>query len=149
MHLLHSLSGHLSRRSNHVAVPDCLRKKSLAKVKEGIMTKIATPFQIITDLPDLFTSIPAESIVSRTLIAQPMLRVVLFGFAAGQELTEHKTPMAATIQILSGEAELVLGEEVVEVRPGALIYMAPNLPHSVRAHTDMQMVLTMAKAGPE
>ena len=111
------------------------------------MTKTNSPFQIIADLPNLLDSIPAESIVSRTLIAEPMLRVVLFGFAAGQELTEHKTPMAASIQVLSGEADLTLGEEVIKVSPGALIYMEPNLPHSVRAHTDMQMVLTMAKAG--
>jgi quercetin dioxygenase-like cupin family protein len=102
-------------------------------------------FHMIPDLPGLLSTIPAESIVSRTLIAEPALRVVHFGFAAGQELTEHKTPMAATIQVLSGDADLTLGEEIIEVRPGALIYMAPNLPHSVRARTEMQMVLTMVK----
>lgn len=93
------------------------------------------------------TDIPAESIVSRTVIAESALRVILFGFAPGQELTEHKTPMAATIQILAGEGTLVLGEDTVDARPGDLVYMPPNLPHSVLAHTALTMLLTMVKDG--
>src|ERR1019366_2232617 len=36
-------------------------------------------------------------------------RVVLFGFAEGQELTEHTSTQSAVVQILSGECEFSLG----------------------------------------
>ena len=35
------------------------------------------------------TQFAANGIVSRTLMRAPNVRVVLFGFAEGQELTEH------------------------------------------------------------
>lgn len=107
---------------------------------------MTSPYKYIESIAKELAEIPAESIVSRTLIAEPALRVVLFGFAPGQELTEHKTPMAATIQIVAGEGRLVLGEESIDVVAGDLIYMAPNLPHSVLAHSALTMILTMAKA---
>jgi len=102
-------------------------------------------YTYIADPLAQLTEIPTESIVSRTLIAEPAVRVILFGFASGQELTEHKTPMAATIQILEGEGTMVLGEEPVAVNAGDLIYMSPNLPHSVQAHTALKLILTMVK----
>jgi quercetin dioxygenase-like cupin family protein len=106
---------------------------------------MTTTYRYIADPVAQLTEIPAESIVSRTLIAEPAMRVILFGFAAGQELTEHKTPMAASIQILDGEGQVTLGEDDVAVKAGDLIYMPPNLPHSVRANTPLKMILIMAK----
>lgn len=106
-----------------------------------------TPYKKIDSVALPITEIAADSIVSRTLVAEPALRVVLFGFAPGQELTEHKTPMAATIQIIAGEGTLVLGDETTPAQPGDLFYMQPNLPHSVKAETTLTMLLTMVKAG--
>lgn len=104
-----------------------------------------TIYKIIDNLQTQFAEIPADSIVSRTLTKEPALNVTLFGFAAGQSLTEHKSPMAATIQILSGQARLTLGEETIDVTAGAWIYMPPNLQHGVEAQTDLIMLLTLAK----
>ena len=108
-------------------------------------TATETQFQTFDHVHDMIDSIPEGSIVSRTILASPWLRIVLFGFDAGQELTEHKTPMAATIQILDGTGVVMLGDQPQPVEPGALIYMAPNLAHSVRAETPLTMLLTMVK----
>ncbi len=102
-------------------------------------------FVHIPNLSALLTEIPGDSIVSRTVLNEQSARVILFGFAPGQELTEHRTPMAAIIHILAGEGRITLGEEAVDVAPGTLIYMPPNLPHSVLARTELQMLLTMIK----
>lgn len=104
-----------------------------------------TPHKKIDAVALPMSDIAVDSIVSRTVVAEPALRVVLFGFAPGQELTEHKTPMAATIQIIAGEGTLVLGEETLPAGPGDLFYMQPNLPHSVKAETSLTMLLTMVK----
>jgi quercetin dioxygenase-like cupin family protein len=97
-------------------------------------------------------SLPAETqfvpngIASRTLMRTPGSRVVLFGFAAGQELTEHTSPHHALVQILSGACEFGLGGAWQQVKAGDVIYMPPNLPHAVKATEQFSMLLTLFKA---
>ena len=91
------------------------------------------------------TKFAANGIVSRTLLRTANSRVVLFGFAEGQELTEHTSTQHAVIQILSGECEFSLAGKPHMVKAGDLIYMPPNLPHAVRATTQFSMLLTFSK----
>lgn len=89
--------------------------------------------------------LPADGILSRTVYQDEQLRAVLFGFAAGQELSEHTASVPAIIHILQGEARLTLGGEVREAAPGAWVRMEANLPHSVFAKTPVVMLLLMLK----
>ena len=93
------------------------------------------------------TQFAANGIVSRTLLRAANLRVVLFGFAEGQELTEHTSTQCAVIQILSGECEFSLSGKPRAVKAGDLLYMPPRLPHSVRATKQFSMLLTLCKSG--
>jgi quercetin dioxygenase-like cupin family protein len=96
-------------------------------------------------------SLPAETrfvpngVASRTLLRTANSRVVLFGFAEGQELTEHTSTQHALIQILSGECEFFLAGKPCELKAGNLIYMPPDLPHAVKATKQFSMVLTLFK----
>ena len=63
--------------------------------------------------------VPEKGILSHTLFNDDAIKLVLFGFAPGQELTAHTAPMPATIQILSGNAEIMLGADTVEAAPDA------------------------------
>jgi quercetin dioxygenase-like cupin family protein len=91
------------------------------------------------------TRFAPNGIVSRTLLRTANSRVVLFGFAEGQELTEHTSTQHAVIQILSGECEFSLAGKLHTLKAGDLLYMPPNLPHSVRAITQFSMLLTFSK----
>lgn len=91
------------------------------------------------------TKFAPNGIVSRTLLRTANSRVVLFGFAQGQELTEHTSTQHAVVQILSGECEFSLGGQPHPVRAGDLIYMPPNLPHALKATTQFSMLLTLSK----
>lgn len=91
------------------------------------------------------TQFAANGIVSRTLLRMANSRTVLFGFAAGQELTEHTSTQHALIQILSGECEFSLGGRPHVLKAGDFLYMPPNLPHAVRATTQFSMLLTLVK----
>ncbi len=42
---------------------------------------------------------------------------VLFGFAQGEELSEHTASMPAVLHFLQGEAKLTLGDDTVEASP--------------------------------
>ena len=93
------------------------------------------------------TQFAPNGIVSRTLLRTPGSRVVLFGFAEGQGLTEHTSTQSAIVQILSGECEFSLGGQPRTVRAGDLIYMPPHLPHAVRATKQFSMLLTLTRSG--
>lgn len=91
------------------------------------------------------TKYAANGIVSRTVLSTPNARIVLFGFAAGQELTEHTSTQHATIQILSGECEFFLSGKPHQLKTGDLLYMPPRLPHAVKATKQFSMLLTLSK----
>jgi quercetin dioxygenase-like cupin family protein len=99
-------------------------------------------------LADLATEveIPKDGILSKTLHGDDHVKVVIFGFDAGQELSEHTASMPALLFFASGEADLTLGSDAKEARPGTWVHMQPNLTHSVRARTPVVMLLVLLKA---
>ena len=92
------------------------------------------------------TKFAANGIVSRTLLRTANSRVVLFGFAEGQELTEHTSPQHAVVQILSGECEFFMAGKPHALKSGDLIYQPPHLPHAVTATKQFSMLLTLSPA---
>jgi quercetin dioxygenase-like cupin family protein len=89
--------------------------------------------------------VPANGILSRTLYNDDHVKVVLFGFAEGQELSAHTAPMAASLYFVRGEAQLTLGEDKQDVKAGAYIHMPPQLQHGILARTPVVMLLSMYK----
>jgi quercetin dioxygenase-like cupin family protein len=91
------------------------------------------------------TKFASNGIVSRTLLRTANSRTVLFGFAEGQELTEHTSTQHALIQILSGECDFSLDGKPNLLKTGDVLYMPPNMPHAVKATTQFSMLLTLLK----
>lgn len=104
---------------------------------------MSTPYILIDDLSGLIDKIQPESIVSRTFFKSDHLKAILFGFDTGQELSEHTSSQAASIQILKGEATVTLGDDQHELQAGAWLQMPPRLKHSVSAKTPLIMLLLM------
>jgi quercetin dioxygenase-like cupin family protein len=93
--------------------------------------------------------IPDDGILSLTLHTDEQVKVVLFGFDAGQELSEHTASMPAILHIVQGEARLTLGDDSVEARAGAWVHMPPHLRHGVYAKTPVVMLLLLLKSAEE
>jgi len=91
------------------------------------------------------TQFAPNGIVSRTLLKTATGRVVLFGFAQGQELTEHTSTQHALVQVLSGACEFFLYGKPHPLKTGDLLYMPPNAPHAVKATEQFSMLLTLFK----
>jgi len=89
--------------------------------------------------------VPENGILSRTLFNDDSLKVVAFGFSAGQELSPHTAPMAAILYFVKGEAEVSLGGEKSTAHAGTLVHMPPQLPHGIVARTPLVMLLLMFK----
>ncbi|GIV86926.1 MAG: cupin [Chloroflexus sp.] len=90
-------------------------------------------------------SIPDDSTISRTIYQDEQIKAVLFGFAAGQELSEHTAATPAILHFVQGEARVTLGQEVVEAKPGTWVHMPAHLPHSIQAHTPVIMLLLLLR----
>lgn len=103
-----------------------------------------TTFTFYADLAKEVTP-PTNGTLSRTLHNDNKIKIVLFGFAEGEELSEHTSSMPAIIQIITGEAEVGLGDAMKAVSAGSWIHMQPNLKHSVKANTPVIMLLTLLK----
>jgi quercetin dioxygenase-like cupin family protein len=92
--------------------------------------------------------VSAAGIVSRTVLQTPALRVVLFAFAEGQELTGHSSQRRAVVQILSGECEFQFNGAWSRLTAGTLLHLPPDHPHAVRAHTGAFTMLLTLGADP-
>jgi len=103
-----------------------------------------TPYTFL-NLSAHLPEIPVDGIISCAIYSDEQVKAVLFGFAAGQELSEHAAATPAIIQILKGEARLVLGGDVREVGEGAWTYMPAHLSHSLQAKTSLVMLLLLLK----
>ncbi len=87
--------------------------------------------------------VPAAGIHSQTVHSDGDVRLVLFGFAAGEELSEHTASRPAIIHVLSGGFDLTLGGEPVDAPAGTVVHMAAGLRHALRAREPSRMLLTL------
>lgn len=95
------------------------------------------------EIRELVSDIPDDTIISRTYHEADKLKAILFGFAPGQELSEHTSARPAVLHFIEGDADLTLGEDHKIAGPGTWVYMEPNLPHSIVAKTKVLMVLLL------
>ena len=86
-----------------------------------------------------------DAIVSRTIVTTDGGTVTVFAFDAGQGLSEHTAPFDALVQVLEGEAEIVIGGEPFTVGSGQMILMPADVPHAVNAGRRFKMMLTMLR----
>ena len=94
---------------------------------------------------DALIEYSTDSIVSKTILDKPVGTITLFAFDAGQRLSEHQAPYDAVVQVVDGNALIVIDGKDIEVATGELIIMPGNVPHSVKANEKFKMLLTMIR----
>ena len=100
---------------------------------------------------DLLNQLPisTEATTSRTVVKNDVLSQVLFSFDTGQALSEHASPKAVIVQVLTGKLLFTVEGESQEIVPGDVVYLAPNAPHSLEALEPTHMSLTMVNVDKE
>ncbi|MFC1703279.1 cupin domain-containing protein [Candidatus Omnitrophota bacterium] len=89
------------------------------------------------------------SVVSRTIIDKKIGTVTVFAFDKGEGLSEHTAPFDALVDVIDGEAEVVISGNALQVKAGESVIMPANKPHSLRAVEKFKMVLVMIRAKEE
>lgn len=88
------------------------------------------------------------SVVSKVIHRDEDLDVTVFGFDAGEGLTEHTASRTAIVQVLSGRLRLVVDGEDLDAKAGFWLRMTAGSPHALEAVEPTVMLLTMLRPPP-
>jgi quercetin dioxygenase-like cupin family protein len=86
------------------------------------------------------------TVVSRTLLDKKVGTITVFAFDEGQGLSEHTAPYDAFVQILDGEAEIIIAGTPHLLSAGQMVIMPADKPHSLKAIRPFKMLLVMIRA---
>jgi uncharacterized protein (DUF2249 family)/quercetin dioxygenase-like cupin family protein len=93
-----------------------------------------------------FNDFNDNSIGRRTLLDDPILRVIAVSLKAGQGLPQHATDGLVTILGVSGKIQLWNNDSHVEVTPRTLVRLPPGAQHRVEAQVDSQILVTLIRS---
>jgi len=99
----------------------------------------------MADVPAIadLVEVAPDSTVSRTVLKAEGVRLVLFAFDEGQELTEHTASVPVLLQALDGRFEITAAGRTVTLGPGDVIHLGTRTPHAVVALAPSRLLLTM------
>jgi quercetin dioxygenase-like cupin family protein len=86
------------------------------------------------------------AVVSRTLLQHETGTLTVFSFDAGQALSEHTVPFHAFVQVLDGEAQIIIGGNLLNVSAGEIVLMPGGISHEVKAVKRFKMLLTLFRS---
>lgn len=89
---------------------------------------------------DLFDR-DASGVQSTVIHSTANSQTQLFAFDAGDAFPEHAVDRHAVLHFLQGDATVTLRSNARDVHAGSWIYVPPNLPHSVSAHSPTLLLL--------
>jgi len=101
-------------------------------------------FSKVLNLKDLITYQEGQ-IISKTIAQIPNANITLFSLDKGEGISTHVTSGDAMVQILDGEAEITIGDDVFNVKAGETIIMPSDVPHGLEARERFKMLLTVIK----
>ena len=70
---------------------------------------------------------------------------IQIAMAENSLMKEHKAPFAISVQVLSGEVEFSVGDEVARLKALDMVCLNALIPHSLRALKDSIVRLSLAK----
>ena len=76
-----------------------------------------------------------------TLLHHGPVRLVLFAFAAGGRMPEHRAPGWVTIHVLRGALRVRTPDAQHALGEGQILALAPDVPHDVDAAEETDMLL--------
>jgi quercetin dioxygenase-like cupin family protein len=97
---------------------------------------------VVSDLAKAI-DVQAGAVVSRVIFRDEQSEVTVFGFDAGEGLSEHRASRAAIIQVLTGRLEFTANGEQLDAGPMFFLHMEPGTPHSLVAREPTVMLLTL------
>lgn len=83
--------------------------------------------------------------VSKTLLNETAFTQVLFAMDAGQEMSEHRAPYLALVQVLDGRVRMNVSGKLHTLGSMSWLLMPSDAPHDVHAEMPTRFLLTLVK----
>ena len=96
----------------------------------------------IEHLDDL-VEFPKEGILSKTIHESASGEADLFMLPKGGKISGHTSSRDASVMILRGEGQFMLGDTWHDVRAGDWFFMEAGLVHALSAKEDLAFLLTL------
>jgi quercetin dioxygenase-like cupin family protein len=93
-----------------------------------------------------FVNYQDGAVVSREIVKKSTGNVTLFAFDQGEGLSEHTAPFDALVQVLEGEAEIMVSGQSHRLQGGDMMLMPAGQPHALKAVKRFKMMLTMIRS---
>jgi quercetin dioxygenase-like cupin family protein len=86
-----------------------------------------------------------KGIISRQIVRNNAGNVTLFSFDEGQSLSEHTAAFDEIIQVMEGEANVIINGKENILTAGEAVIMPANVPHALKALRKFKMILITIK----
>jgi len=86
---------------------------------------------------------PKEGIFSTVLAKSDSYSYTLMCLSAGTEIDEHTSTKVGVVVTVKGSGVFTLFGKDIEAKPGNLIFMPKNAPHSLKAREDWAILLCL------
>jgi quercetin dioxygenase-like cupin family protein len=83
---------------------------------------------------------PKHSTALGRLVTGEQIEVGLLRYKAGEGAEEHAHPHEQVLLVLSGRVRMKIGGETYELGPREVAHLPPNVPHSLHAIEDTEVV---------
>ena len=83
---------------------------------------------------------PKHSTAFGSLVTGEQIEVGMLRFKAGEGANEHAHPHEQVLVVLSGRVRMTIGGESHELGPREVAHMPPNVPHSLQALEDTEVL---------
>jgi len=103
------------------------------------------PYVFHSDLVQRLTPVPAGELVSELLHHDDHVKVTLFACADGQQIADQVASKSFILQVLAGQARLVLDGDEVVAGPGGWMRMGPGEHEPITAVGEAVLLLTLLK----
>jgi quercetin dioxygenase-like cupin family protein len=90
-----------------------------------------------------------NAIVSKTILKKPTGNVTISSFDAGEHLEEKRSPFDTYIQIVHGNAELIINDKKYSLCLGEGMIIPAHSRHNFNANEQFKMLSTIIKSGYE
>jgi quercetin dioxygenase-like cupin family protein len=104
-------------------------------------SKVFIIVEIIEYVPD--------SIVIKTIIKKSTGNISAISIDTGEKLEEKTVPFDTFIQIIDGEAEVIINKKPTHMKTGESIIIPAHSRHSIKAKKRFKMISTIIKSGYE
>lgn len=84
---------------------------------------------------------PAISVLMET----DFTKEIRIAFKNKQLMKEHKTPYPIVVEVIEGEIDFGVNNEVLNLKKGDLISLKGNVPHDLKANDNSIIRLTLSK----